>query len=219
MIPKIQETKASITSPRVTTAKRSLRSFGLVRVSSSGGPGGGEQATLSPAAAGLAAERLLALADRLIGLLALACPPGLLRGVPIVGRARAPRRRRFGSSPFAESCSGPDVPSSVRASAGGFVPPVRRGIAGGDWSRWRPTTHLSASDRVGRAEANPPPSRAVESSIGPVTPPPLETLTRGAVDVLPEGRLAEQLGAGRALRVKLGIDPTARTSTSATAWC
>jgi tyrosyl-tRNA synthetase len=33
-------------------------------------------------------------------------------------------------------------------------------------------------------------------------------LTRNAVDVLPEGRLAEQLGAGRALRVKLGIDPT-----------
>jgi tyrosyl-tRNA synthetase len=33
-------------------------------------------------------------------------------------------------------------------------------------------------------------------------------LTRNAVDVLPEGRLAEQLGSGRPLRVKLGIDPT-----------
>ncbi len=33
-------------------------------------------------------------------------------------------------------------------------------------------------------------------------------LTRNAVDVLPEGMLAEQLGAGRPLRVKLGIDPT-----------
>jgi tyrosyl-tRNA synthetase len=33
-------------------------------------------------------------------------------------------------------------------------------------------------------------------------------LTRNAVDVLPEGRLAEQLGGGRPLRVKLGIDPT-----------
>jgi tyrosyl-tRNA synthetase len=33
-------------------------------------------------------------------------------------------------------------------------------------------------------------------------------LTRNAVDVLPEGRLAEQLGEGRPLRVKLGIDPT-----------
>ena len=37
----------------------------------------------------------------------------------------------------------------------------------------------------------------------------LETLTQGAEEVLPEGRLAEQLGEGRPLRVKLGIDPTA----------
>jgi tyrosyl-tRNA synthetase len=33
-------------------------------------------------------------------------------------------------------------------------------------------------------------------------------LTRNAVDVLPEGRLATQLEEGRPLRVKLGIDPT-----------
>jgi tyrosyl-tRNA synthetase len=33
-------------------------------------------------------------------------------------------------------------------------------------------------------------------------------LTRNAVDVLPEGRLAEQLRSGKPLRVKLGIDPT-----------
>jgi len=33
-------------------------------------------------------------------------------------------------------------------------------------------------------------------------------LTRNAVDVLPEGRLAEQLQEDRPLRVKLGIDPT-----------
>src|SRR5689334_3982908 len=33
-------------------------------------------------------------------------------------------------------------------------------------------------------------------------------LTRNAVDVLPAGRLEEQLQGGRALRVKLGIDPT-----------
>jgi tyrosyl-tRNA synthetase len=33
-------------------------------------------------------------------------------------------------------------------------------------------------------------------------------LTRNAVDVLPEGRLAAQLELGRPLRVKLGIDPT-----------
>jgi tyrosyl-tRNA synthetase len=36
----------------------------------------------------------------------------------------------------------------------------------------------------------------------------MSDLTRNAVDVLPEGRLAEQLAAGRPLRVKLGIDPT-----------
>lgn len=34
-------------------------------------------------------------------------------------------------------------------------------------------------------------------------------LTRGSVEALPEGELARQLGAGRPLRVKLGIDPTA----------
>ena len=33
-------------------------------------------------------------------------------------------------------------------------------------------------------------------------------LTRNAVDVLPAGMLEEQLGSGRPLRVKLGIDPT-----------
>jgi tyrosyl-tRNA synthetase len=43
----------------------------------------------------------------------------------------------------------------------------------------------------------------VESSIAPVP-----DLTRNAVDVLPEGRLAEQLKLDRPLRVKLGIDPT-----------
>ncbi len=34
------------------------------------------------------------------------------------------------------------------------------------------------------------------------------SLLRGVVDALPEGRLAEQLGSGKRLRVKLGIDPT-----------
>jgi tyrosyl-tRNA synthetase len=36
----------------------------------------------------------------------------------------------------------------------------------------------------------------------------LDRITRGAVDVLPEGRLAEQLASGRPLRVKFGVDPT-----------
>jgi tyrosyl-tRNA synthetase len=35
-----------------------------------------------------------------------------------------------------------------------------------------------------------------------------DTLLRGAVEALPEGRLAEQLATGKPLRVKLGIDPT-----------
>ncbi len=43
----------------------------------------------------------------------------------------------------------------------------------------------------------------MESSIAPVP-----DLTRNAVDVLPEGQLAEQLKLDRPLRVKLGIDPT-----------
>ena len=37
----------------------------------------------------------------------------------------------------------------------------------------------------------------------------IEELTRNAVDVLPKGELERKLGTGRALRVKLGIDPTA----------
>ena len=36
----------------------------------------------------------------------------------------------------------------------------------------------------------------------------MSDLTKNAVDVLPEGRLEEQLEGGRPLRVKLGIDPT-----------
>ncbi len=39
-------------------------------------------------------------------------------------------------------------------------------------------------------------------------PAALEKLLFGAVDALPEGRLANQLAEGRELRVKLGVDPT-----------
>jgi tyrosyl-tRNA synthetase len=38
--------------------------------------------------------------------------------------------------------------------------------------------------------------------------PDLETLTRGAEEVLPEGQLSKQLATGEPLRVKLGIDPS-----------
>jgi tyrosyl-tRNA synthetase len=56
-----------------------------------------------------------------------------------------------------------------------------------------------------------PPSAAGESSIGTMTDPQAQAaqLAAGAVEMLPEGRLAEQLASGRPLRVKLGIDPTA----------
>lgn len=47
------------------------------------------------------------------------------------------------------------------------------------------------------------PSAVRQSSIAEMS-----DLRRNAVDVLPAGRLEEQLGAGRPLRVKLGIDPT-----------
>jgi tyrosyl-tRNA synthetase len=46
-------------------------------------------------------------------------------------------------------------------------------------------------------------------SAGTEGAPGLARLVVGAVDVLPEGRLAEQLASGRPLRVKLGIDATA----------
>src|SRR4051812_5666178 len=63
--------------------------------------------------------------------------------------------------------------------------------------------------RAGKQSAE----RAGQSSIGPAVnssvPDPAARLLEGAVDVLPEGRLAEQLEGDRPLRVKLGIDPTA----------
>src|ERR1700751_5482915 len=37
----------------------------------------------------------------------------------------------------------------------------------------------------------------------------LDTLKRGAEEILPEGALQKQLAGGNPLRVKLGIDPTA----------
>jgi tyrosyl-tRNA synthetase len=50
--------------------------------------------------------------------------------------------------------------------------------------------------------------RASPSGGGSLALPAVPDLTRNAVDVLPRGRLEEQLQEGRPLRVKLGIDPT-----------
>ena len=63
-----------------------------------------------------------------------------------------------------------------------------------------------------------PRSRYVSrADIGRENPvPDLAALTRHAVKVLPEGELERKLALGRPLRVKLGIDPTAPTSTSET---
>ena len=67
-------------------------------------------------------------------------------------------------------------------------------------------------------ERESPLQPAGESSIGPVMPPQAQgdaeaaeaaaRLGAAAVDLLPEGRLAEQLELGRPLRVKFGVDPT-----------
>jgi tyrosyl-tRNA synthetase len=60
-----------------------------------------------------------------------------------------------------------------------------------------------------------PPSRGGSLALRPVVPTEDSStdsaadLARNAVEVLPEGALAEQLRGGRPLRVKLGIDPTA----------
>ena len=57
-----------------------------------------------------------------------------------------------------------------------------------------------------------PPRQPRESSIGPVTEPGVSAaraLLRNVSEALPEGAVERKLGEGRALRVKLGIDPTA----------
>ena len=84
-----------------------------------------------------------------------------------------------------ESCSDPESIEKIEEAAG---------RAGGKEQRRRPIEPTA------------------ESSIGPVAPQQAQSdilgLLRGAVDVLPEGRLAEQLGEGGTLRCKLGVDPT-----------
>ena len=62
------------------------------------------------------------------------------------------------------------------------------------------------------AGANPPSERvslALASVSDFAAPEPSRRLLEGAVEALPEGRLAAQLRSGKPLRVKLGIDPTA----------
>jgi len=78
---------------------------------------------------------------------------------------------------------------------------------------WRARNQRGTAQTIPRMRAGipAPPSAGGESSIGPVTDPRVQAaqIAAGAVELLPEGRLEEQLAAGRPLRVKLGIDPTA----------
>jgi tyrosyl-tRNA synthetase len=62
-----------------------------------------------------------------------------------------------------------------------------------------------------RAVEVTPAEPVAQSSIGPMTNPRAEAARLGAnaVDLLPEGALADRLAEGRPLRVKFGIDPTA----------
>ena len=117
-------------------------------------------------------------------------------------RARAARR---GTAAF----SGAACSVSV-----GRARPGARGVAGGSGGTSPPSLRRRLSRETANRAGLPgqkkapervsgPVERGAESSIGAVP-----DLTRNAVDVLPEGRLAEQLKLDRPLRVKLGIDPT-----------
>src|SRR6201995_856708 len=84
-------------------------------------------------------------------------------------------------------------------SGGSSPPPPRRRLS-------RETANRGGSclgQKKAPEQVCEPVERGAESSIAR-----MPDLTRNAVDVLPEGRLAEQLELGRPLRVKLGIDPT-----------
>jgi tyrosyl-tRNA synthetase len=75
--------------------------------------------------------------------------------------------------------------------------------------RGHPPNQRSPKESTGRAS---PAEQARQSSIGAVTDSAVaeqaRRLVEGAVEALPEGRLAEQLAQGRPLTVKLGVDPT-----------
>jgi tyrosyl-tRNA synthetase len=79
---------------------------------------------------------------------------------------------------------------------GGISPPSLR-------RRFSPRTAIERALHKNGPTSSRPAGRRRQSSIAAVA-----DLRRNAVDVLPEGRLAEQLDGERPLRVKLGIDPT-----------
>src|SRR5947207_4014986 len=185
MIPKIQETRASTASPSTTRAMRSFFSFGR-RARGSGPEEGGTVAVGRGGSPPLDPPPLT--------------PPGT--GCPAAGRpssASRGRGRRVGSlslvAIWSRSAGRDHVDNSLgreRIRRAGRRPPVQR-------SPWE----------EGRGN---PAEQARQSSIGPVTDPAVaeraRSLLEGAVDALPEDRLAEQLAEDRPLRVKFGVDPT-----------
>jgi tyrosyl-tRNA synthetase len=82
-----------------------------------------------------------------------------------------------------------------------------------DAARRRAGEVAVAPDRQPWGRGTNPPSERVSLALAPVShfaaADTLRRLLGGAVEALPEGRLAEQLRSGGPLRVKLGIDPTA----------
>jgi tyrosyl-tRNA synthetase len=109
-------------------------------------------------------------------------------------------RRTFSFGRFDFGAGGGTVGGAVEEGGAGGTggtspPPVFR--------RFSPRTAIEGGTAATLSRDAGPVERRRQSSIAA-----LPDLTKNAVDVLPEGRLAKQLGEGRPLRVKLGIDPT-----------
>ena len=127
------------------------------------------------------------------------------------GRWRAVRARRVASRrrPGRGAASGPSDPRRHLVSLRWWPSRGSRSAASERGGGIRPDQR---SPKDGAQDADPA-APARQSSIGPVTDSAAarqaRRLLEGAVEALPEGRLAEQLAGGGALRVKLGIDPTA----------
>src|SRR5215208_7466979 len=71
----------------------------------------------------------------------------------------------------------------------------------------RPATMSVSRSFLRRGRGRTAPVLALSAMVAPA--PDAEFLARNAVDCLPSGELERKLAEGRALRVKLGLDPTA----------